>query len=50
MYGEMRLTVMCHWLVYKTQHRESGVVTPTQLFNCGNHFDDVGVNGRYNRQ
>jgi hypothetical protein len=37
-------------LVYQTQHPESSGITPTQLLNGGNHFDDVGTNGRYNRQ
>lgn len=37
-------------LVHQTQHPESGGVTPTQLLDGGNHFDDVGTNGRYNRQ
>ena len=37
-------------LVHQTQHPESGGVTPTQLLDSGNHFDDVGINGRYNRQ
>jgi hypothetical protein len=28
----------------------SGGITPRQLLHGGNHFDDVAVNGRYNRQ
>ena len=28
----------------------TGTVTPRQLLDGGNHFDDIGVNGRYNRQ
>lgn len=27
-----------------------GTVTPHQLLDGGNHFDDIGLNGRYNRQ
>ena len=34
-------------LVETQQH--SGV-TPRQLLDGGNHFDDIGMNGRYNRQ
>ncbi len=37
-------------LVCKTQHPESGGITPTQLLDGGNHFDDVGINGCYNQQ
>ncbi len=37
-------------LVQLTQHPESGGVTPQQLLDGGHHFDDVGNNGRYNRQ
>jgi hypothetical protein len=37
-------------LVRQTQHPESGGITPPQLLDGGNHFDDVGNNGRYNRQ
>ena len=37
-------------LVQVTQHPESRGITPQQLIDGGNHFDDVGSNGRYNRQ
>ncbi len=37
-------------LVHQTQHPESGGITPQQLLDGGNHFDDVGNNGHYNRQ
>ena len=26
------------------------LLTPRQLLDGGNHFDDIGFNGRYNRQ
>lgn len=33
------------------EHRDLDVgMTPRQLLDGGNHFDDVGINGRYNRQ
>ena len=35
---------------FQTQHPGSGSVAPTQFLDGGNHFDDVGINGRYNRQ
>ncbi len=35
----------------ETQHAESSRdVTPRQLLDGGHHFDDIGMNGRYNRQ
>ena len=35
----------------KTQHAKSSRdVTPCQLLDGGHHFDDVGMNGCYNRQ
>ena len=39
-------------LVRTPQHSESSTsgVTPRQLLDGGNHFDDIGINGRYNRQ
>lgn len=38
-------------LVVQTRHSsESSSVTPQQLLDGGNHFDDMGSNGRYNRQ
>jgi hypothetical protein len=34
-----------------TDHSDSnGGITPRQLLDGGNHFDDIGINGRYNRQ
>jgi hypothetical protein len=35
-------------LVATTEHQRG--VTPTQLLDGGQHFDDIGINGRYNRQ
>lgn len=43
-------------LVETTHHqhaddsRTTGTVTPLQLLDGGNHFDDIGLNGCYNRQ
>jgi hypothetical protein len=43
-------------LVETTHHqhaddsRTTGTVAPLQLLDGGNHFDDIGLNGRYNRQ
>jgi hypothetical protein len=35
----------------ETQHLESSRdVIPCQLLDGGHHFDDIGMNGRYNRQ
>jgi hypothetical protein len=30
--------------------RTTDTVSPRQLLDGGSHFDDIGVNGRYNRQ
>ena len=37
-------------LVRQTEHPDSDGIAPRQLLNGGFHFDDVGNNGRYNRQ
>ena len=34
-----------------TDHYDSnGGMTPHQLLDGGNHFDDIGISARYNRQ
>ncbi len=33
-----------------TDDASNAGTTPRQLLDGGNHFDDIGVNGRYNRQ
>ena len=36
---------------YSTDDRSTtGTATPLQLLDGGNRFDDIGLNGRYNRQ
>ena len=35
---------------YTEDDASGGGMTPRQLLDGGNHFDDIGVNGRYNRQ
>ena len=35
---------------YNDDDASSAGIIPRQLLDGGNHFDDLGVNGRYNRQ
>ncbi len=50
--GKVKKAARFHWSKHSSQHSEldTSGVTSRQLLDGGHHFDDKGMNGRFNQQ
>jgi hypothetical protein len=50
--GKVKKAALFHWSKHSSQHSvlDTSGVTPRQLLDGGHHFDDIGMNGRFNQQ